>query len=244
MSLLDRFLRAGEGKKVRALQSLVPDIGELEPEMERLADDALRAKTGEFRQRLERGETLDDLLIEAFAVVREAGRRVLGQRHYDVQLMGGAALHFGWVAEMKTGEGKTLVSTLPAYLNGLSGRGMHLVTVNDYLATRDREWMGRLHNWLGLSTGLIVPGNNDPTFKREQYDADITYGTNNEFGFDYLATTWRRAASARCSGATSTPSSTRSTRSSSTRPARRSSSRAGSPTPPSSTTSSRPSAAA
>ena len=179
MSLLDRFLRAGEGKKVRALQSLVPDIGDLEPEMERLDDDALRAKTGEFRQRLERGETLDDLLIEAFAVVREAGRRVLGQRHYDVQLMGGAALHFGWVAEMKTGEGKTLVSTLPAYLNGLSGRGMHLVTVNDYLATRDREWMGRLHNWLGLTTGLIIPGNNDPLHKREQYASDITYGTNN-----------------------------------------------------------------
>ncbi len=154
--------------------------------MERLDDDALRAKTGEFRQRLDRGETLDDLLIEAFAVVREAGRRVLGQRHYDVQLMGGAALHFGWVAEMKTGEGKTLVSTLPAYLNGLSGLGMHLVTVNDYLATRDREWMGRLHTWLGLTTGLIIPGNNDPLHKREQYAADITYGTNNEFGFDYL----------------------------------------------------------
>ncbi|HKE72020.1 MAG TPA: preprotein translocase subunit SecA, partial [Acidimicrobiales bacterium] len=186
MSLLDRFLRAGEGKKVRALQSLVPDIGALEPDMERLDDDALRAKTPEFRQRLERGEELDDLLIEAFAVVREAGRRVLGQRHYDVQLMGGAALHFGWVAEMKTGEGKTLVSTLPAYLNGVSGRGMHLVTVNDYLATRDREWMGRLHTWLGLSTGLIVPGNQDPEFKKAQYAADITYGTNNEFGFDYL----------------------------------------------------------
>ncbi|HET6951343.1 MAG TPA: preprotein translocase subunit SecA [Acidimicrobiales bacterium] len=186
MSLLDRFLRAGEGKKVRALQSLVPDIGDLEPEIERLSDDALRAKTGEFRQRLDRGEMLDDLLIEAFAVVREAGRRVLGQRHFDVQLMGGAALHFGWVAEMKTGEGKTLVSTLPAYLNGLTGKGMHLVTVNDYLATRDREWMGRLHTWLGLTTGLIVPGNQDPAFKRAQYAADITYGTNNEFGFDYL----------------------------------------------------------
>ena len=186
MSLLDRFLRAGEGKKVRALQSLVPDIGELEPEMQALSDDALRAKTGEFRQRLDNGETLDDLLIEAFAVVREAGTRVLGQRHYDVQLMGGAALHFGWVAEMKTGEGKTLVSTLPAYLNGLSGKGMHLVTVNDYLATRDREWMGRLHTWLGLSTGLIVPGMSDPAYKRAQYAADITYGTNNEFGFDYL----------------------------------------------------------
>ncbi|HEX6420035.1 MAG TPA: preprotein translocase subunit SecA [Acidimicrobiales bacterium] len=186
MALLDRFLRAGEGKKLRALQSLVPDINELEPEMQALSDDALRARTGEFRQRLDNGEPLDDLLIEAFAVVREAGVRVLGQRHYDVQLMGGAALHFGWVAEMKTGEGKTLVSTLPAYLNGLTGRGMHLVTVNDYLATRDREWMGRLHNSLGLTTGLIVPGNTDPVFKREQYAADITYGTNNEFGFDYL----------------------------------------------------------
>jgi preprotein translocase subunit SecA len=186
MSLLDRFLRAGEGKKVRALQSLVPDIGNLEPEMQALSDDELRARTGEFRQRLDNGEALDDLLIEAFAVVREAGVRVLGQRHYDVQLMGGAALHFGWVAEMKTGEGKTLVSTLPAYLNGLTGQGMHLVTVNDYLATRDREWMGRLHNWLGLSTGLIVPGNHDPAFKRAQYACDITYGTNNEFGFDYL----------------------------------------------------------
>src|SRR5262245_26116503 len=186
MSVLDRFLRAGEGKKVRALQALVPDISALERDMQALSDDGLRAKTGEFRQRLERGETLDDLLIEAFAIFREAGRRVLGQRHYDVQLMGGAALHFGWVAEMKTGEGKTLVSTLPAYLNGLSGEGMHLVTVNDYLATRDREWMGRLHNWMGLTTGLIVPGNQDPEFKKAQYAADITYGTNNEFGFDYL----------------------------------------------------------
>jgi preprotein translocase subunit SecA len=186
MALLDRFLRVGEGKKVRALQSLVPDIGELEPEMQALSDDALQAKTGEFRRRLDNGESPDDLLIETFAVVREAGVRVLGQRHYDVQLMGGAALHFGWVAEMKTGEGKTLVSTLPAYLNGLTGKGMHLVTVNDYLATRDREWMGRLHTWMGLTTGLIVPGNHDPAFKREQYGADITYGTNNEFGFDYL----------------------------------------------------------
>ncbi|HMI72102.1 MAG TPA: preprotein translocase subunit SecA, partial [Solirubrobacteraceae bacterium] len=186
MSLLNRFLRAGEGKKVKALESLVPDISALEPEMERLSDDELRAKTTEFRQQLDNGATLDDLLIDAFAVVREAGRRVLGQRHYDVQLMGGAALHFGWVAEMKTGEGKTLVSTLPAYLNGLSGRGMHLVTVNDYLATRDAQWMGRLHRWLGLSVGLVVPGQSDPDYKRQQYAADITYGTNNEFGFDYL----------------------------------------------------------
>ncbi|MGH9289054.1 MAG: preprotein translocase subunit SecA, partial [Acidimicrobiales bacterium] len=186
MSVLDRFLRVGEGKKVKALQSLVPDISALEPETERLTDDELQAKTGEFRQRLDQGTSLDDLLIDAFAVVREAGKRVLGQRHFDVQLMGGAALHFGWIAEMKTGEGKTLVSTLPAYLNGLSGRGMHLVTVNDYLATRDAQWMGRLHRSLGLSVGLIVPDQSDPDYKRAQYAADITYGTNNEFGFDYL----------------------------------------------------------
>ncbi|HLM29763.1 MAG TPA: preprotein translocase subunit SecA [Acidimicrobiales bacterium] len=186
MSVLDRFLRVGEGKKVKALQSLVPDIAALEPELEKLSDDALRAKTPEFRQRLDRGETLEDLLIEAFAVTREAGRRVLGQRHFDVQMMGGAALHFGWVAEMKTGEGKTLVSTLPAYLNGLSGRGMHLVTVNDYLATRDANWMGRLHRWMGLTVGLVVPGQPDPAYKRAQYACDLTYGTNNEFGFDYL----------------------------------------------------------
>jgi preprotein translocase subunit SecA len=186
MGVLDRLLRTGEGKKLKALQSLVPDINALEPEMQALSDDALRARTGEFRQRLANGEDLDDLLIEAFAVTREAARRVIGQRHYDVQLMGGAALHFGWVAEMKTGEGKTLVSTLPAYLNALAGRGVHLVTVNDYLATRDSEWMGRIHRWLGLEVGLVVPGQQDPEHKRRQYAADITYGTNNEFGFDYL----------------------------------------------------------
>ncbi|HEY3141271.1 MAG TPA: preprotein translocase subunit SecA [Acidimicrobiales bacterium] len=186
MSLLDRFLRAGEGKKLRALEALVPDISALEPQLERLSDGELQAKTTEFRERLDQGATLDDLLIEAFAVVREAGKRVLGQRHYDVQLVGAAALHFGWVAEMKTGEGKTLVSTLPAYLNGLSGQGMHLVTVNDYLASRDAQWMGRLHQWLGLTVGLIIPGDYDPDHKRAQYACDITYGTNNEFGFDYL----------------------------------------------------------
>ncbi len=187
MGILDRVLRAGEGKKVKALEGLVPDINALESAMTALSDEALRAKTGEFRSRLERGESLDDLLIEAFAVTREAARRVLGQRHYDVQLMGGAALHFGWVAEMKTGEGKTLVSTLPAYLNGLSGKGVHLVTVNDYLARRDSEWMGRVHRWLGLSVGLVIPGHRErPAQKREDYLCDITYGTNNEFGFDYL----------------------------------------------------------
>jgi preprotein translocase subunit SecA len=187
MGILDRVLRAGEGKKVKALGGLVPDVNALESAMTALSDEALRAKTGEFRSRLERGESLDDLLIEAFAVTREAARRVLGQRHYDVQLMGGAALHFGWVAEMKTGEGKTLVSTLPAYLNGLSGKGVHLVTVNDYLARRDSEWMGRVHRWLGLSVGLVIPGHRErPAQKREDYLCGITYGTNNEFGFDYL----------------------------------------------------------
>ncbi len=187
MGILDRILRAGEGKKLKALEGLVPDINALESSIQSLSDDALRGKTAEFRTRLERGETLDDLLIEAFAVVREGAHRVIGQRHYDVQLMGGAALHFGWVAEMKTGEGKTLVSTLPAYLNGLSGQGVHLITVNDYLARRDSEWMGRVHRWLGLNVGLVVPGSRErPEQKRVDYAADITYGTNNEFGFDYL----------------------------------------------------------
>ena len=187
MGILDRVLRAGEGKKLKALEGIVPDIGALGDSIGLLSDDDLRHKTVEFRERLDRGETLDDLLIEAFAVTREAATRVLGQRHYDVQLMGGAALHFGWVAEMKTGEGKTLVSTLPAYLNGLSGNGVHLVTVNDYLARRDAEWMGQLHRWLGLTVGLVIPGvKTGSDEKRASYGCDITYGTNNEFGFDYL----------------------------------------------------------
>ncbi|PIE32282.1 MAG: preprotein translocase subunit SecA [Ilumatobacter coccineus] len=187
MGILDRILRAGEGKKLKALQGIVPDINALEAEYRQLSDQALRAKTGEFRRRLDNGASLDDILIEAFATMREAADRVIGQRHYDVQLMGGAALHFGWVAEMKTGEGKTLVSTLPVYLNGLSGKGVHLVTVNDYLARRDAEWMGQIHRWLGLDVGLIIPGFNDSsTEKRRNYAADITYGTNNEMGFDYL----------------------------------------------------------
>ncbi len=187
MSILDRILRAGEGKKIKALEGLVPDINALEPEFRALSDDALRAKTAEFKGRIERGEPLDDLLCEAFSAMREAATRVIGQRHFDVQMMGGAALHFGWVAEMKTGEGKTLVSTLPAYLNGLSGKGVHLVTVNDYLARFHAEWMGRIHNWMGLEVGLIIPGFKErPAEKRVNYNADITYGTNNEFGFDYL----------------------------------------------------------
>ena len=187
MKLLDRILRAGEGKKLKALQGLVPHINELEAGIHALDDAALEAKTAEFRGRLERGEDLDDVLVEAFAVMREASIRVTGMRHFDVQLMGGAALHFGWVAEMKTGEGKTLVSTLPAYLNGLGGKGVHLVTVNDYLAKRDAENMGRIHRWLGLEVGLIIPGFKDrPADKRLNYACDITYATNNEVGFDYL----------------------------------------------------------
>src|SRR5690606_4239461 len=198
MGILDHILRAGEGKKLKALQGIVPDINALEPEMRALSDTELQAKTPEFRQRLANGATLDDILIEAFAVMREAGQRVIGQRHYDVQLMGRAALHFGWVAQMKTGEGKTLVSTLPAYLNGLGGKGVHLVTVNDYLARRDAEWMGRIHKWLGLEVGLIIPGFKErPEEKRRAYNADITYGTNNEMGFDYLRDNMAQSLSAK-----------------------------------------------
>jgi preprotein translocase subunit SecA len=186
MGVFDKILRAGEGRKKKALASLVPEIGAFDAEMRGLSDEALQHKTVEFRERLDRGEELNDLLIEAFAVTREAADRVIGQRHYDVQLMGGAALHFGWVAEMKTGEGKTLVSTLPVYLNGVAAKGVHVITVNDYLASRDAEWMGRIHTWLGLSVGLVIPGPYDAEHKRAQYACDITYGTNNEFGFDYL----------------------------------------------------------
>ncbi|MBI00724.1 MAG: preprotein translocase subunit SecA [Acidimicrobiaceae bacterium] len=186
MSVFSRVLRSGEGKKVKALEAIVPDINALSDVTAALSDEALRAKTVEFRNRLDNGEDLDELLVEAFAVVREAAWRVIGQRHYDVQLMGGMALHLGWVAEMRTGEGKTLVSTLPAYLNGLAGRGVHLCTVNDYLASRDAEWMGQIHRWLGLSVGLVVPDERDRAAKRAAYGADITYGTNNELGFDYL----------------------------------------------------------
>jgi preprotein translocase subunit SecA len=186
MSLLSKVLRAGEGKRVRQLQELVEPINALSDEMAALSDAQLQAKTSEFKSRLLDGETLDDLLIEAYAVVREAATRVLGQRHYDVQLMGGMALHFGWIAEMKTGEGKTLVSTLPVYLNALSGDGVHVVTVNDYLAARDAEWMGRLHQWLGLTVGRVGPDIDDFDAKRAAYACDVTYGTNTELGFDYL----------------------------------------------------------
>ena len=193
MGLFQKLLHAGEGKKLKLLQSIVPEVTAFEPEMERRGDDELRALTGEFRSQLDqtgsredRIALLDDLMPEAFALVREAGRRALGQRHFDVQIMGGAALHFGWVAEMKTGEGKTLVATLPLYLNALAGYGAHLVTVNDYLARRDAEWMGRIYRFLGMEVGTVLPQVHEPEAKRAAYAADITYGTNNEFGFDYL----------------------------------------------------------
>jgi preprotein translocase subunit SecA len=186
MSLFHKVLKAGEGKRVRQLAELVGPINDLSDEMAALSDEQLRAKTEEFRERIGNGETLDDLLFEAFAVVREGATRVLGQRHYDEQLMGGMALHFGWIAEMKTGEGKTLVSTLPVYLNALAGNGVHVVTVNDYLATRDANWMGQLHRFLGLSVGRVGPDLPDFEQKREAYQSDVTYGTNTEFGFDYL----------------------------------------------------------
>jgi len=185
VAILDRILRAGEGRIVKQLAKIADQVNELESVISPLTDDQLRAKTDEFRERYEAGEELDDLLPEAFAVVREASKRTLGQRHYDVQLMGGAALHLGNIAEMKTGEGKTLVSTLPAYLNALSGLGVHVVTTNDYLAERDSEWMGRIHRFLGLKVGVIL-SSMTPNERREAYNCDITYGTNNEFGFDYL----------------------------------------------------------
>ena len=186
MSVFQKILKAGEGKRVRQLAELVGPINDLADEMAAKTDAELQAYTGIFRARLADGEELDDILIEAFAVVREASKRVLGQRPYDVQLMGGMALHFGWIAEMKTGEGKTLVSTLPVYLNALAGKGVHVVTVNDYLATRDARWMGELHRWLGLTVGRVGPDLQEFEEKRAAYAADITYGTNTEFGFDYL----------------------------------------------------------
>jgi len=185
MPLLKKILNAGEGKKLKTLERLVVAVNALEPEIEKLSDAELRAKTDEFRSRLAAGETLDDIEPEAYAVVREAAKRVLGQRHFDVQVIGAGALHRHSIAEMKTGEGKTLVSTMPVYLNALEGKGVHVVTVNDYLARRDAEWMGGVHRFLGLTVGLIQ-SDMLPDERRPAYAADLTYGTNNEFGFDYL----------------------------------------------------------
>ncbi len=183
--LLKKIIGSKNERELKRLRPIVQRINQLEPKIQILSDDQLRAKTREFKERLERGESLDEILPEAFAVVREASKRTLGERHYDVQLIGGIVLHEGKIAEMATGEGKTLVATLPAYLNALTGRGVHIVTVNDYLAKRDREWMGVIYRFLGLSVGVIVHGLNDRE-RKEAYLCDITYGTNNEFGFDYL----------------------------------------------------------
>jgi preprotein translocase subunit SecA len=184
-AFVDRLLRAGEGKILRKLTAISVQVNALEDDFAAMSDAELRGMTDEYRKRLEEGETADDLLPEAFATVREAARRTLGQRHFDVQIMGGAALHLGNIAEMKTGEGKTLVATAPAYLNALSGNGVHIVTVNDYLAEYQSELMGRVFRFLGLTVGVIL-SDQRPDVRRQQYDADITYGTNNEFGFDYL----------------------------------------------------------
>ena len=184
-AFFDRMLRAGEGKILRKLSAIAAQVNSIEDDFTSMTDAELRAMTDEFRARLEDDQSLDDILPEAFATVREAARRTLGQRHFDVQMMGGAALHLGNIAEMKTGEGKTLVATAPAYLNALTGKGVHVVTVNDYLAEYQSELMGRVHRFLGLEVGVIL-AKMKPEERRRQYAADITYGTNNEFGFDYL----------------------------------------------------------
>ena len=185
MSILNKIFKSYSEKEVKRVKPIVNKINGLEEEMTKLTDNELRAKTEYFKGQLKEGKTLDDILPEAFAVVREASKRVLGMRHFDVQLIGGIILHQGRIAEMKTGEGKTLVATLPVYLNALEGKGVHVITVNDYLAKRDSEWMGKLYKFLGLSVGLVIAGM-EPKEKQEAYNADITYGTNNEFGFDYL----------------------------------------------------------
>ena len=191
---LSKLLRAGEGRTVKRLSKIADQVMALEGEYEKLTDEELKAKTDEFKQQIEDGASLDDLLLDAFATAREASWRVLGQKHYKVQIMGGAALHFGSVAEMKTGEGKTLTSVLPAYLNGLSGKGVHIVTVNDYLAKRDAEMMGRVHHFLGLDVGVIL-SEMRPDERKKSYAAAITYGTNNELGFDYLRDNMTRSTS-------------------------------------------------
>ncbi|MBF1677500.1 MAG: preprotein translocase subunit SecA, partial [Scardovia wiggsiae] len=185
VSLLDRALRMGEEQQRRKLKGVAEAANALEDEISELTDDELKSQTAKFKEKLDNGAKLDDLMPEAFATVREVSKRTLGQRHFDVQLMGGAALHWGNIAEMKTGEGKTLVATLPAYLNALEGKGVHVVTVNDYLASYQSELMGRIYRFLGMETGCIIT-DQQPAERRKQYNADITYGTNNEFGFDYL----------------------------------------------------------
>ncbi|RYF82918.1 MAG: preprotein translocase subunit SecA, partial [Comamonadaceae bacterium] len=184
-NFLTRLFGSRNDRLLKQFRKTVERINAMEPQFEKLNDEELRGKTQEFRERLAKGETLDQLLPEAFAVVREASKRVMKMRHFDVQMLGGMALHHGKISEMRTGEGKTLTATLPVYLNALSGQGVHVVTVNDYLASRDATWMGRLYNFLGLSVGINLP-NMPREEKQVAYGSDITYGTNNEYGFDYL----------------------------------------------------------
>ena len=184
-TLLAKVFGTKNEREVKAMGPIIASMNALEPQIQKLSDAELAAKTEEFKQRLANGETLDDIMVEAYAVVREAGWRVLRMRHFDVQLIGGVVLHHGKIAEMRTGEGKTLVATLPTYLNALTGKGVHVVTVNDYLARRDSEWMGRLYKFLGLTVGVIVHDLDDVE-RKASYGSDITYGTNNEFGFDFL----------------------------------------------------------
>ena len=185
MNIVDKLFGTHSQRELKRINSTIDAIEALRPSMQQLSDEELRNRTKEYKKRFQEGESLDDLLPEAFATVREAAKRVLNMEHYRVQLIGGMILHQGRIAEMKTGEGKTLVSTLPAYLNALEGKGVHVVTVNDYLAKRDAEWMGQVHEFLGLKVGVVL---NDmkPEERREQYNCDITYVTNNELGFDYL----------------------------------------------------------
>ena len=185
MGIFTKIFGTHSQHELKRITPIIDKIEALAPDYEKMTDEELKAKTPEFRERLAQGETLDDILVEAFATVREAATRVLGMRHYRVQLIGGVILHQGRITEMKTGEGKTLVSTLPAYLNALEGKGVHIVTVNDYLAKRDAEWMGQVHEFLGLKVGVIL-NSMDSDERREAYNCDITYATNNELGFDYL----------------------------------------------------------
>ena len=243
MGLLKKLFGTSSAKELKAIKPIVDKIEALEEEYSKLTDEQLKAKTPEFKERLQNGETLDDILPEAFAACREAAWRVLGMKPYRVQLIGGIILHQGRIAEMKTGEGKTLVATLPAYLNALAGEGVHIVTVNDYLAKRDSEWMGKVYRFMGLTVGLVIH-DIQPKDRKASYAADITYGTNNEFGFDYLrdnmcmttcGTTCASTPPRWCSGATPSPSWTRWTPSSSTRPVPPSSSPARVTSPPSCT---------
>ena len=185
MGFLDNLFNMADKREIKAFSKVADKIDAMEPKFEAMTNKELKNMTNIFKERLAKGETLDDILPEAFATVREASKRVLGLRHYNVQLIGGMVLHQGRIAEMKTGEGKTLVATAPVYLNALEGKGVHVVTVNDYLAKRDKEEMGKVYEFLGLTVGVIVHGQN-PEVRRKQYECDITYGTNNEYGFDYL----------------------------------------------------------